>query len=302
MKFGYYPGCTLETSAREYDQSMREVARHMGIELEEIEDWGCCGASPASVEPALALALSTRNLALAEKQGVRTLVTPCSGCFFKTAKAAKLSNNGHSGRASIKTQVHEALARAGHAYGGTISVRHAVDLFVSDDIGLEAVRAKVVAPLNGLRVVCYYGCLMTRPNDVTGHTQSQRPTSMDDLMEALGARALPYQHKTSCCGGPILLPKPEIAFAKTKALLDAAVAAGAECMVSGCPLCSANLDGKQRDIEVAFSVHYNLPILYFSQLIGLAFGLSPKRLGLHKNIVPTKKLLKRLSGSLRPVA
>lgn len=294
MKLAYYPGCTLRTAAVEYDRSLRAVASTLGLDLREVNDWNCCGASPAvAFDPALGLALAARNLALAEAQGAEVMLAPCSGCYHRTARAAKAFGGEQAAEDPVQARAVAALKEAGQTYRGTVSVRHPVDLFVTD-VGLEAVRARVRRPLSGLKVVCYYGCLLARPRELTGYVDLIRPTSLDRLVGALGARPLPFRQKTSCCGGPVLLSHPEVAFKKTKALLDEALEHGADCMVSPCPLCSMNLDGRQADIERAFGVRYDMPVLYFSQLIALAFDLPPRVRGLHKNIVSPRRVLEKI--------
>ncbi|MFQ5899613.1 MAG: CoB--CoM heterodisulfide reductase iron-sulfur subunit B family protein [Candidatus Methylomirabilia bacterium] len=293
MKFAYYPGCTLRTTAVEYDRSLRAVASALGLDLQEVDDWNCCGASPAAAfDPALGLALAARNLALAEVQGAKVLLAPCSGCYQKAAKAQRTLSRAEAALDGVSARAVAALKAAGQTYRGTVSVRHPVDLFVTD-LGLPAVRARLARSLAGLRVVCYYGCLLTRPKELTGY-HSIRPTSLDRLTEALGAMPLPFRQRTSCCGGPVLLSHPEVAFRKTKALLDEALEQRADCLVSPCPLCSMNLDGRQADIERAFGVRYDMPVLYFSQLMGLAFDLPPRVLGLHKNIVSPRRVLEKI--------
>lgn len=294
MKFAYYPGCTLRTTAVEYDRSLRAVANALGLDLQEVDDWNCCGASPAAAfDPALGLALAARNLALAEAQGAKVMLAPCSGCYHRAARAATAFGTGQAAQDPVRARAVAALKEAGQTYQGTVLVRHPVDLFVTD-LGLEAVRARVTRPLRGLRVVCYYGCLLARPKELTGYADSIRPTSLDRLVEVLAGIPLPFRQKTSCCGGPVLLSHPEVAFRKTKALLDEALEQGADCMVSPCPLCSMNLDARQADVEHAFGVRYDLPVLYFTQLMGLAFGLPPRIVGLHKNIVSTRRVLEKI--------
>ncbi|MEB3173855.1 MAG: CoB--CoM heterodisulfide reductase iron-sulfur subunit B family protein [Cyanobacteriota bacterium] len=287
MKYAYYPGCSLHTSAQEFDLSTRVVMDALGVEIEELEDWSCCGGSIAGgVSHDLGLALSARNVVLAQRQQ-KDLLASCSGCYNKSAKAAKALENP-----TERAKVGAVLSAMGlEIPDAPIRVRSVVDVLANDlDIA-----PRIRRPLTGLKVACYYGCLLTRPEDITGWDSPVAPMALDRLVQTCGAEALDFRSKTKCCGGPILIPQEATAYKLTKALLDEAQALGADCIVLACPLCSTNLELRQPDIEKAYGVRYNLPIIYITELIGLALGLSPRQLGLDKHLVSTAALLRKLS-------
>ena len=277
--FAYYPGCYLHASAREYDMSTMAICKLLDIELIELDDWNCCGALEAS-NP-LTLSLSARNLALAKKEGLDILV-PCSICFNNLSRA----NNGVREGGRTKTIINKAI---GETYQGEVEVRHLLDVIVND-IGLDKLSYAVKVPLEGLKSVPYYGCLTIRPSDVSKFEDPEIPRSLDDLIEALGADCLPFKHKKDCCGGNLLLSSEKFSLQMTKEILSEAKELGADCITVACPLCHAMLDYQQSKIESKYDIVINLPILYFTQLMGLALGLREKELGLNKNFVSTVKL------------
>lgn len=229
------------------------------------------------------LCFSGRNLALAEKEGL-DLVTPCS-CCYSTLNHANATLKQYPW---AKAKVDEALAAAGLEYHGTVRVRHLLDVFVND-VGYEAIRAKVKKELEGLRVAAYYGCHIVRPRPGFDHPES--PQSLDKLIAALGAEPVPFPVKTRCCGGSLIIPEQELALDLVRKLLDSALSNGAECLVTVCPLCQTNIDAYQSQVNKRFKTNFNLPIIFFTQLMGVAFGLSEKALGLKTSIVPVDKVL-----------
>ena len=274
MKYAFFPGCALASTARPYGMSTKEVTRVLGMNMPELADWNCCGASVfQSLDELSYLSLSGRNLALAEKNGAHDMVTPCSGCFSALGKAS----DNLARYPDQRELVDEALSEAGLTYSGDVRVRHLLDVLVGD-VGLDAVRAKVTQPLTGLRVVCYYGCLLTRPPAVTGADHPENPVTMDRLVEALGAETLDWSHKTECCGASFSLARPELVTKLTSRILDSAREVGAEMVVTACPLCQTNLDMNREE-----GSGVPLPIVYFTQLMGQAFGLSSETLGLDKH-------------------
>ncbi|MCD8489961.1 MAG: CoB--CoM heterodisulfide reductase iron-sulfur subunit B family protein [Desertifilum sp.] len=286
MKYSYYPGCSLHTTAKEFDISTKVVMQELGIELEELQDWSCCGGSVAAgVSHDVGLAMAARNVALAQKQNLNLLAS-CSGCYNKSARAAKALENE-----TEKQKITAILSDMGISISDSnIRVRNVVDV-LANDLDLTS---HITRPLNGLKVACYYGCLLTRPADITGWDSPIFPMSMDRLAQACGAEVVDFRSKTKCCGGPILVSKQEVAFELTKQLLDEAQSLGADCIVLACPLCATNLELRQPEIEKKYSVSYQLPILYITELIGLALGLKPGKLGLNKHIVSTQSVLAKL--------
>lgn len=286
MKYSYYPGCSLHTTAKEFDLSTKVVMQEIGIELIELQDWSCCGGSIAgSVSHDVGMALAARNVVLAQQENL-DLVAACSGCYNKSAKAAKALLNDQE-----RAKITSILADMGITVPEqNIRVRNVVDVLANDvDISIY-----IKKPLKGLKVACYYGCLMTRPEDITGWDSPVFPMSMDKLAEKCGVEVVDFRSKTKCCGGPILVSKEDVALNLTKKLLDEAKSLEADCIVLACPLCSSNLELRQSDIGKKYDVNYSLPIIYITELIGLAIGLKPSKLGLDKHIVSTKPVLEKV--------
>lgn len=288
MKYTYFPGCSLETTAVEYDSSARAVMRELGNELAELPDWSCCGATGAEVvSHLLSVALPARNLALAQSLG-DSLVTTCSSCFLNLYRA----NKQMEGDPELSNDVNTALAEANLHYDGQVRVRHLLEVMVTD-IGMKAIARRVQRRLGGMRVIPYYGCLVVRP--YAEFDGPDLPMSMDHLLSALGAEVLPYTMKTRCCGGVLMTTNKPVAVKLVADLLRPATEA--DCIVTVCPLCQLNLDAYQRDVSAALGVPLNIPVLYFTQFIGLAFALPAAELKLDHNITGTERLLKRLEQS-----
>lgn len=296
MSYPYYPGCAVSGTARAYEESLTAVLETFGVNLDELEDWNCCGASAApSVDEERATALVARNLALAEQRadGSRSvdLVTPCAGCY----RALLTAQTVLEGRASIARQVEGALRAVGLTYEGRVRVRHVLDV-LANEIGSEAIAARVTHPLEGLRVACYYGCLLVRPNAV--FDDQHDPTSMDRLMRAIGAESLDWPLKTRCCGGscygadPFSGTTPQGALALSHAILREAARRGADAIVTACPLCQFNLEAFQGQMTREFGTHLDLTVGYVTQFVGLALGIEERRLGIHRMLrwhVPTPR-------------
>jgi heterodisulfide reductase subunit B len=281
MKYAYFPGCSQESTAEEYNRSLKAVARRLdAMELIEIPDWNCCGATPAAtIHPALPHALAARNLAIAEEMGM-DMVAPCAACYKNMNKASHVLREDPI----LLSQINATLDS--HQVGNAPEVRHPVDVVVND-VGVDNV--PVEKPLNGLKVASYYGCLITRPEG--GFDDPDYPQSMDRLMEALGAEAVDWQYKTKCCGGAIYMTTEEISFKLSSDVLAHAKAAGANAVAVGCPFCQLLLDLYQDKLNAIKNTTFDLPILFFSQLMGLAMGLDRKELGLEKLVVSPFNLL-----------
>jgi heterodisulfide reductase subunit B len=291
LDFSYFPGCTLHSSSEEYDISTKAVSKVLGINLIEIEDWNCCGAMAlTSVDKTLAHAFPARNLAIAEK-GELDLVTPCSACFYNFKKTGYILKEDNEARKGV----NETLAKTGLKYLGKIETYHLLDVIVNK-VGVEAIAQKVVNPLAGLNVVPYYGCLLVRPPEFVNFDDPERPTTMDDIISTIGANPVPFDLKTACCGGPILLTQKPTALKLSAKILIKAKDLGADCIILACPMCHMSLDAMQRNIEAAFKVKLNLPVLFFTQLLGLALGLKPNELALNRNVVNTKAVIKKIRG------
>jgi heterodisulfide reductase subunit B len=281
MKYAYYPGCSQESTAEEYNHSLQAVARRLEtMDLVEMADWNCCGATPAAtVDPMLPHALAARNLAIAEEMGM-DMVAPCAACYKNINKASHVLNDDPD----LLAQVNATLN--GHQLGYAPKVRHPLDVVVND-VGLDSV--PVEKPLRGLKVASYYGCLITRPEG--GFDDPEYPQSMDRLMETLGAEAVDWPYKTKCCGGAIYMTTEDISFAMSADVLTHAKAAGANAVAVGCPFCQLLLDLYQDKLEALKDTTFQLPIFFFSQLMGLAMGLDRAELGLEKLVVPPFELL-----------
>lgn len=282
-KFGYYPGCSLSGTGLEMGISTKAVAAKIGLDLVEVPDWSCCGASSAhATDHNLALALPARNAAIAEGEGLG-LAIPCPACYARS-KQVELAV-----RESVETKekVEYILGRPYEAkYPGRVLLE-----IVANEIGYESLAAKVKRPLKGLKVASYYGCLLVRPERLTGFDDTEDPQMMDKIVEALGGEPAPWNGKVKCCGGSLPTAEPRVGMEMTEAILDEAKDSGAQCILGACPLCVTNLDMRQAKLGAKKGVPYNLPVLYFTELIGLAVGLSGNDVGLKHHFVDPRPLM-----------
>lgn len=294
MKYSYYPGCSLERNAIAYHRSTMAIAAPLGIDFAEVEDWNCCGATEYfSLELLPAYALVGRNLALAANQSNNggQLVAPCSACFLNLAK----TDHYMAESPELAEQVNTALAAGGlHYRPGSVKVRHLLDIIVND-VGYQTVAEKVTKPLYNLRVAPYYGCLIVRPGLQKSFDDPEYPTSLDKLMRTLGATVVDFPLKAHCCGGHMTQISEEVALEIIRRLLKNAADYGADTIVTLCPMCQLNLDAYQKNVNNYFGTDYHIPILYFTQLIGLALGIPPKELGFGKELVDAKLTLAKIS-------
>jgi heterodisulfide reductase subunit B len=282
--YSYYPACCSFGQAIAYDMSTRAVAKVLDIDLAELDDWNCCGSTPySSIDELGSICCSARNLSLAEKRGL-DLVTPCSDCYLMLSKANLFMKE----YPELKSKVSEALAAGGLEYNGTVRVRHILDVF-ANDVSSDQIVSRVTRSLAGLKVAPYYGCQVVRPRP--SFDDPELPQSLERLIKSIGAEPTPFPLKTRCCGGSMIIPEEDIALGLIYKLLDNAVSNGADCIVSACPLCQANLDVYQSRINKKFKTKFNIPVLFFTQLMGVALGIDSKTLGLEKSIVSTQKAL-----------
>lgn len=293
MKYGYYPGCSLEKNAIAYHHSTLAVTKPFGVELVEIDDWNCCGTSEyITIDLYAAYALIARNLALAANQPEvgNQLVAPCSLCYLNLSKTESYLTQSPE----LKSKIDIALD-AGHlSYEpGNMTIRHILDVVVSD-IGFEAIEEKVINPLKGLRVAPYYGCLIVRPGFDTKLDDPEYPVSMDKLMRVLGAQVVDFPLKAHCCGGHMTQISEEVALELIRRLLKNADDYEADVIATICPMCQLNLDAYQMDVNKHFKTDYNIPILYFTQLIGLAIGIPAEELGIGKEFVDARPALAKI--------
>ena len=304
MKYAFFPGCSLESTAWDFDRSTRAVCRALGIELEDIPDWVCCGSTPAHASnAALAVALPVANLQKAQALGLPVMAA-CASCYARLRTANHKVQNAEADR-------QQAERITGKPYDGRVEVHHVLDVLVNH-FGLDAIRAKVgqvanlppttenrgrtagwqPAPrLAGLRVACYYGCLLTRPPEIVAFDDAEHPTSMDDLIAATGAEPVEWPYKTECCGASLSMTRSGVVTRLGHKLLSMARRAGAECIAVACPLCQVNLDLRQADAAKAHGPIPQTPVLYVTQLLGLALGLSFEELGINALTVSAASLL-----------
>jgi heterodisulfide reductase subunit B len=280
MKVSYYPGCSLEGTAKEYNESLESVAKALDIELEELPDWTCCGASSAhATSDTLAISLAARNLMIADEKS-KDLLVPCAACFQRLKTAEKALKSG------------KAVEGINGRYSGKIEIVHPAD-FIWDEIGEKALSRKVKKTLENLNPVCYYGCLVTRPPKITDAKNPEDPQAMDEIMKTMGANVKTWSYKTDCCGGNLVLTHTELAKKLIKKLFDMALEAEADCIVVGCPMCQSNLDTRQKEVSQDNGQGYNLPVYYFTELMGLAFGDPSVDKWLNKHLTEAKSLLKQ---------
>jgi heterodisulfide reductase subunit B2 len=287
LRVAYYKGCSLDGLAVEFDISTRAVCEALGVQLVEIPDWNCCGSTPAhSLDALLSGALAGRNLAIAERMGCRLVMTPCPGCL-RSLKSAIEVYEAVSTRESF-------LELLGMPFKGQVRAISVVELLLG---ALEAgfARNRVTHPLMDRVVVPYYGCLMTRPGWFAQFDDPENPVSMDRILEAMGATVPDFPYKTECCGATYGVTRNHIVTGLTGRILDMAARVHAQTVVVACPLCQQNLDLRQGQVDRSWNRNFDLPVVYITQLVGLALGIDPQRLGLDKLIVNADFLLKPAS-------
>ena len=276
--YAYFPGCSLEKMAYSYHLSAMETTRALGVELKELEDWNCCGATAYfHVDELLAYTLSARNIAMAEKERLN-LVAPCSGCYknlFFTREHLRRDPD-------LAEHINAALAEDDLKFSGGATVQHLIEVFARD-VGPGEIKAKVTHPLSGLRVAPYYGCQILRPRK--DGEDVERPRFFEELVAAVGAVPVEYPLRLRCCGGALIITNREAALGMVRNLLESAVKAGAAVIATACPLCQVNLECYQKQVNKEFGTDLNVPVMYFTQLIGLALGIPPKRLGIGSELV-----------------
>ncbi len=283
----YYPGCSLKGSSRAYEESILPVFKEIGMPLQELEDWNCCGATAYfSVDDTMAAAVCGRNLALAEKAG-KDIIAPCAGCYL-TLKKSNIFLTGSQPKAA---KILKDLKSVGCEYQGKVAVKHPLQV-LSEDVGLPKIKELVRRPLKGLKVACYYGCQLVRP--YTDFDDPDYPTKLDRLLEAVGAESVNYSAKTRCCGGSLTGTIEEVGLRLNYILLKEAKRKGADAIVTICPLCQFNLEITQAKAGRKYKDDVAMPILYFSQLLGLAMGIAKEDLGFSRSIVSLKPVWKKL--------
>lgn len=300
MKYGYFPGCSLERNAAAYHISSIAATKPLGMELVEVEDWNCCGATEyVSLNLTASFALIARNLAQAAKNAeTHELVAPCSACYLNLRKCDSYMAKSPA----LAEKVNTALAAGGLAYkAGTLRVRHLLDVMVND-IGCEAIAARVTKPLTGLRVVPYYGCMIVRPEfgGTDAFDDVEQPTTLDTLLKALGAEVVPFSLKAACCGGHMTQISESTGFEMIRRLVKSATEGRADLIATLCPMCQLNLDAFQGPMNKFCKTDYHMPVLYFTQLVGLAFGIDAGSLGIGSELVDARRALARIGVAVPP--
>ena len=296
MRYWYYPGCSLKSNGRPYEESLLAVFRELDVPVRELDDWNCCGATTyMSIDEVQAFTLAARNLALAERasreepDGIPQLIAPCSACFLVLTKTQRYIEQHED----LARRVHAGLWAIGLEYHGEVRVRHPLDVLVND-IGLPRIAGTVKQRLRGLKVACYYGCQVVRPFPT--FDSAHNPTTMDRLVEALGAKPVQWPLKTRCCGGTLIGTIRDVGLRLNQILLQDAARRGADVMITVCPLCQFNLECYQREMERTFHEPIRLPVLYLTQLMGKALGISDYKLGMRRLFVSPTPVFARLEG------
>jgi heterodisulfide reductase subunit B2 len=285
-RVAYYPGCSLKSSAADYDLSLRAIAPSLGLELKEIDDWNCCGATSAhQVNEKAALGLAARVLALAEKEGFDTLLAPCASCWHRLVSARAKLKASEPLRKEIEALIEMPLS---------LNLKVLNLLQCLHETGLETISGKITNKLGGIKTASYYGCLMLKPPKMALFEDPDAPRFMDECMKALGAQPVAWNFKAECCGAGHSLSRSDLVVKMTGDILQDADLAGAEAFVVACPMCQTNLDLRQRDVNRARQTSYKIPALYLTQWIGLALGLSRKQLGIEGMFVDPGKVLEKI--------
>ncbi len=284
-RLGYYPGCSLGGTAKEYDVSTRAIASRLDVFLEEIQDWNCCGATSAhATNHLLSVALPARSLAIAESQGLQRILTPCAACFNRLAMAGKQVREDKD----LAAEVCEIIERPLKHPPQILSMME----FLQES--LPTLRSKITKPLQGMKIACYYGCLLLRPAEICTFDDPEAPSSMEEIVRATGAEPVDWPMRTECCGGGFSLSRTASVVRLGRTILESAQKAGAQALVLACPMCQSNLDFRQQAIAAAMKKPLSLPIIYITQLIGVALGLSGAELGFAKHYVSPAALFDRL--------
>jgi len=283
MKYGYFPGCSAESTARDMHESTMAVSKALGIELTEPKGWSCCGATAGhQTDRLLSVALPAASLAKTKDEGLDMIVS-CAACYNRM----KVANHEIQSSARMRSDIGDVLGRD---YDGSVKVRHFIEVLL-EDIGIEKLTESMKYSLKGLKIACYYGCLLVRPHEVMKFDDPENPTSLDRLVDALGGESLDWPHKVECCGGGLSMSRTDIVVSLTDSILEMAKSSGAQCIAVGCPMCQINLDMRQLDIIKQLGKSYEMPVVYITQLIGLCLGISPEELGFGKLMIPAETVV-----------
>jgi heterodisulfide reductase subunit B len=290
MKVTYYPGCSLEATGKAYNDSTQEVCRRLGVELAEPADWTCCGSSPAlKMDRLLSVSLASHNLALLDALGPDSILVPCPFCYRRLLTAQQEVTADRD----LKSRVEGVIAAQLQEGAKLVNILE----FIRDEVGLDFIKSLVTKPLTGLKVIPYYGCYLTKPSQVSHFDDAENPVSMDQVLEALGAEVLDWDFKTECCGSGLALSKTDKVVELSGRVIREAAYRGADVIAVVCQLCQANLDMRQAEISRASGKEYEIPVVYLTQLLGLALGVAPERLGLMHHLVDPMPVLRKKLGT-----
>ncbi len=280
MNYGYFPGCSQTGSAKEYDISLRKVIEKLGVSFDEIKDWSCCGATSAHVtNHRLSTALAMRNIMLAEQQGMENIIAPCAACYNRLI----MSQNEITIHPEIKSETEDLLSAK---FQKNIKVFNILELFLK--IGINKIPENRKRELSDLKVACYYGCLLVRPAAITKFDDAEQPVSMEKIVESTGAHTVDWNYKVECCGAAHSIARRDIVVDLSKNIIDDARAHGANVLAVACPMCHTNLDMRQRAMRRKYPGHEDFPVLYITELIGLALGMDEKELGIDLHYIDYK--------------
>jgi heterodisulfide reductase subunit B len=291
LSFAYYPGCSGLGTSKEYERSTRAVCKALFVKLVDVPDWSCCGSTPAhTVDHVLSAALSARNLAKVEAMSHETVLTPCPSCLTNLRTA-----NHRMEKPEFRERANKLLDAP---FKGAVEAKSILQA-LREDVGLKMIAASTIKPLKGLKVAPYYGCIMNRPPELMKFDDSENPMAMDDILTAMGAEVVPFPLKTECCGGSFGVARRDVVAELSGRLLSVAKRAGAEAMVTACPLCQMNLDLRQGQAASAKQETFDFPVFYFTQLMGLALGVSEAELGFDKLCVSPGRVLDAIAAAGR---
>ena len=294
MKLAYYPGCSASGSGIEFDKSTRALAAPLGYELTDIPDWNCCGATSGhSTNQLLSMALPARTLAIAEDNGMETILAPCAACYSRHRHVEHVIQHDEAMKAKIEAAID-------HPLQGKTQTISALEL-LARDIGLDHIKEKVKEPLRAVKAAAYYGCLLVRPPEHCGFDDPEHPESMDDILAAIGANPVDWNGKVECCGAALVTARPEVGGDMLYRVLKSAKDAGAECIITACPLCMMNLDMRQAAIEKRFGISFNLPIYYITEMVAVALGILGHTIGLDQHFVEAEEYVSRMLKQSREV-
>ena len=288
MKVGYYPGCSLKSGGKEYEMSLKILMNELDVELNEIDDWNCCGASSAhALNHTLSIALPARNLSIAAESNLSEVLVPCAACYIRHKAALREISRGEKEKKFIENVIERELSES-------IKVSN-INEYLRTQL-YEKIQDKIIHKLNSVNVACYYGCLLIRPPDLTEYDTWENPQVMEEIIGLTGAKTVEWPFKIDCCGGGFTLSKTEAVINLIKKIILNAKENNADVIVTGCPMCHSNLDMRQLKLKKDTLFSETIPILYIPEFLGLALGKTPEQIGINKHFISAKQLLNKIAG------